>query len=379
MPYFQVPDDRRFSNSTSGLKNWPANPQGYRLFIEGPGSPERIGIHTGQEITLQQVGFDSSGKLPIVWSDKLNVAQPLGVVGGAKGDRQTFKVLGKNPGSALLTAKDAAGKDVAGPINIVVGKYEYHPGMVVDLIAEIGRGNDSLKLLAIQRMLYYNRPDDSHINRDNIFEQHAPANDHVKYGNMACGIVAKFRGDQIFGNMTEVFYDNPYHEPLTGPVTKRSDVKYKAKTISSLQTQLAAMLADGKPVRVGVLDGPINMGTVYNKQGQLVYFPRNLVAYHAGGHSVLIVGCNEGITKFLYIDPWGSGSQMEYLGGITGNKAPGKCQQLGMFEFVKDNDRLVSPADAGRWNLMRTTMDTEGTFNRGEGNYLEVVAGPWRF
>lgn len=149
--------------------------------------------------------------------------------------------------------------------------------------------------------------------------------------------------------------------------------------MTSLQTQLAAMLADEKPVRVGVLDGPLDMDTVYNQQGQLVYFPRNLVAYHAGGHSVLIVGCNEGSTRFLYIDPWGSGSQMEYLGGIIGNTAPGKCQQLGMFEFVKDNDRLVSPADAGRWNLMRTTMDTEGTFNRGEGNYLEVVAGPWRF
>jgi len=45
---------------------------------------------------------------------------------------------------------------------------------------------------------------------------------------------------------------------------------------------------------------------------------------------------------------------------------------------VKDPKRLADPADAGRWTLLRQSLDSEGTFNTGSGNYLEVVAGPWR-
>jgi hypothetical protein len=227
-----------------------------------------------------------------------------------------------------------------------VGTFENDPRLAVDLIAEVGRGSDLLKIHAIQRMLFNNA--------DNIFEQNAPFNRHnnPKIGNMACGIVAKFRGDQVFGHMTTVDYDHPYHEPLKKSVTKRSDVKYKAKTISSLQTQIVAMLTDEppKPVRVGVLDDPVGMALVNGK----------LIAYLAGGHSVLIVGCNRTGTQFLYIDPWGDGSKMEYKGGIAGFTPTGKCRQLGMFELVKDETRLADESDKGRWTLMRQRSIARG-------------------
>ena len=148
-------------------------------------------------------------------------------------------------------------------------------------------------------------------------------------------------------------------------------MKYKAKTISSLQTQIVAMLTDEppKPVRVGVLDDPVGMALANGK----------LIVYLAGGHSVLIVGCNDTGTQFLYIDPWGDGSKMEYKGGIAGFTPTGKCRQLGMFELVKDETRLADESDKGRWTLMRQTTDSEGTFNTGSDNFLEAVAGPWRF
>ena len=125
----------------------------------------------------------------------------------SRGNKQTFIIRGNTKGHAILTAKDATGKDVAGPLHIVVGTFENDPRLAVDLIAEVGRGPDSLKIHAIQRMLFNNA--------DNIFEQNAPFNRHnnPKIGNMACGIVAKFRGDQVFGHMTTVDYDHPYHEP----------------------------------------------------------------------------------------------------------------------------------------------------------------------
>jgi hypothetical protein len=35
----------------------------------------------------------------------------------------------------------------------VAGKFENHPGMKADLIADICRGSDSFKILALQQML----------------------------------------------------------------------------------------------------------------------------------------------------------------------------------------------------------------------------------
>jgi hypothetical protein len=121
-------------------------------------------------------------------------------------------------------------------------------------------------------------------------------------------------------------------------------------------------------VRVGVVDAVVPNSVVNGK----------FVAYNWGGHTTLIVGCNYTLTEFLYIDPWEGSSNMEYKGGIPGNKFPEKCWQLGLFVLTEDPDRRVRPTDKGP-NLMRQSRLTEGTMGEGNGRFLEVVSAPFQF
>ena len=51
----------------------------------------------------------------------------------------------------------------------------------------------------------------------------------------------------------------------------------------------------------------------------------HLQATRDGGHTVLIVSCNEAATEFLYVDPYPGGSTMKYKGGIAADSYPPKC------------------------------------------------------
>ena len=85
-----------------------------------------------------------------------------------------------------------------------------------------------------------------------------------------------------------------------------------------------------------------------------------------GGHFAVIVGCNAGADRFLYVDPWAGGSSLEYTGGVPGLTPPGtKCGFLGMFGVE------YGP----RGPVIRQTPDSAGTF-QGETS-LEVIAGPF--
>jgi len=356
MGFFQVPDDRKLFHSASQLQTWPVTPAGYRLFANGTGGEEKIGIGLNQEIELA-IRLEALEVFSLLESSNLSTVVP-GIVGSPLAKPVRIKLTAKSAGTAHVWAKDDSGKIIAGPITVVVGKFENHANMEVDLIAEVCQGSDSLKIHGLQRML--------HNNDDNPFDQNGPSNKHAVFGNMACGIVAKFRGEEIFGFMGKVEYDHPYHEPIYGEITERKQVKYKPAKIVSLQTHIGAMLRDHKPVRVGVLDSPIGMKPVNGR----------LIAYFAGGHSVLIVGANAANTQFLYIDPWAAGSKMQYTGGIAGNKFSETSEFIGLFDTEDDPDRRLKATDPNN-NIIRQSITTEGTFNRAADNYLEVEAGPW--
>jgi hypothetical protein len=102
----------------------------------------------------------------------------------------------------------------------------------------------------------------------------------------------------------------------------------------------------------------------------------NLVAYRAGGHTLLIVGCTEDGQEFFYIDPWTGGSMMEYKGGIAGNTFPGKCVQIGMLSVAFDADRRVTRT-GGANNIIRTDPDTQALFRYENNSFLEVVSAPF--
>lgn len=133
-----------------------------------------------------------------------------------------------------------------------------------------------------------------------------------------------------------------------------------------LRGQIVRALSDGNAVRVGVLDSPVGM-TPENG---------NLVAYRAGGHTLLIVGCTNDGQQFLYIDPWTGGSMMEYQGGIAGNTFPGKCVQIGKLIVAFDPDRRVKPTGSAN-NIIRTHADTQALFSYSDNSYLEVVSAPF--
>ena len=391
MTHFQVPEGRTFNNPKSKLKDWPGKPEDYRLFVGGNSGEERIGVHTRQKIELQLTGgkgyqiettqsqlmraqTNLSGQDVLKLADKF--PSPVGVSDPvASGDRHSFTLAAKNPGVTNLFARDAASNEKA-RLTVAVGDFQYHDDMKKDLIAETCRGSDSLKILALQRMLnnvYLGKDasgNDRFSNAENIFEQHAPSNSHATFGNMACGIVAQYRGEEIIGKV-QWFASDPYlytiHEPLGGTPRRRSDVKYRPERIQTLVTQIMATLDSNTAVRVGVVDSPTRMTP---KSGKLV-------AYESGGHSVLIVGySSKAPLRFLYIDPWGGGSKMQYKGGIAGNKFATECPQLGLLVVTHDPSRQLKPGDS-RNNIIKQDASTQYSFSDGAGNFLEVVSSPF--
>jgi hypothetical protein len=392
MTHFQAPGNRKLDSAESKLHPWPANPDGYRLFVTANSGDERIGIETGQRIELQltdgkdyriqtteegmiesvmnvsvDVGFSLADSLP----RPARISNPV-----ASSDPQIFTIAARTTGKTILTASNPHRFDTAS-LQVVVGHFENHPGMQVDLIAAVCRGSDSLKIHALQRMLHnqYLGGGDVYSNGDNIFAQQAPTNKSSDsgIGTMTCGIVARFRAEEIFDKVLaptfQWYHVGAIHEPLSSRVTDRRQVKYRSQRVETLRGQILRALNDGQAVRVGVLDNPLGMTP---ESG-------DLVAYYPGGHTVLIVGHTDDGTQFLYIDPWSGGSMMEYQGGIVGNKfLPGKCCQIGKLIVTHDPDRRVNRSDIGR-NIIRQHPDTYGAFSLANNppNYLEVVSAPF--
>ena len=292
-------------------------------------------------------------------------------------DQQRFTVSAKNTGATTLYAIDPAG-NVKASLQVAVGNFEKHPKMSVDLITDVCRGSDSFKIHALQRMLHnqYLGKDasgnDKFSNGDNVFEQKAPPNisSDPKIGPWTCGIVARFRTEEVFPKIVAPKADwyrvGAIHEPLWSRITDRKQLKYRSERIETLRGQILRGLKDSQAVRVGVVDSPVGM------------VPENgdVVAYNTGGHTVVIVGSSDNDMEFLYIDPWGGGSAMEYKGGIAGNAFPGQCCQISKLVLTHDPDRRVRRTDTAN-NIIRQHPDTELGFNDQRNNYLEVVSAPF--
>jgi len=292
-------------------------------------------------------------------------------------DQQKITISAKNKGATTLYAVDTA-RNIKASLQVVAGNFEKHPGMRVDLIADVCRGSDPFRIHALQRMLHNQylgqdaNGNDKYSNGDNVFEQNAPPNisSDPQIGNMTCGIVARFRTEQVFPKIVAPKPDwyrvGAIHEPLSSRLTDRKQVKYRSERIETLRGQIIRALDNGEAVRVGVLDDPTGM------------VPENgdLVAYRGGGHTVVIVGYSTDGMQFLYIDPWGGGSMMEYQGGIAGNTFPGKCSQIGKLIVTYDPDRRVKKTDTAN-NIIREHVDTQGSFTYAHNNYLEVVSAPF--
>jgi len=333
MAAFEVPgsDGQFFTKSTAGEPIvWL--PTGVEMTLDfvaptGQGADARnvVGLEPGIAVTVRH---RTHGKLG------------FSIKAGAAG---TFHVQGQ----------DAQGGTTK--MGVYAGDFKNHPGMDIDLLAKLCSAGDALKILRVQQLLY-NRG-------ENIFNQNSDANLH-KFGNMMCGAVAKGRAKELFGDVSVLDYTHPYHQPLNVEhVTDRSEVKYRSAVITKVRQKIVSLLAKGTPVRVGVLDSPVGMTTHHHK----------LIAWEAGGHTVVIVGSDNQGKNFMYVDPWAGGSKLTYAGGIL---APFECESMGIFSAQHDATRQVGGDPIDVPNMLVQTSGTYGSFSLVNGNFLEVVAGP---
>ena len=262
--------------------------------------------------------------------------QPIWVVDTpATSDPFKFTIFANKGGKTTLTATDRAGTAKA-TLEVVAGTFDYHPGMKVDLIADICRGTDSFKKFCVAA----NAPQCLCIvgRRSPHSDQHQQQSKHL----LAAGRPQHFlgskghhhdlrhcreiRAEQVFpiGKVLAPTADwyrvGAIHEPLSSRITNRKQVKYRPERVEALRGQIVRALTDGNAVRVGVLDDPVT--------SRMTPENGNLVAYRAGGHTVLIVGCTNNGQEFLYIDPWTGGSMRNTRAGSQATRSRANACRL---------------------------------------------------
>lgn len=318
---------------------------------------EKLAIHSGQEIELEQWGStDASGKLPRIHSD--NPAVEVRLITRQSSNEafviatRRFGLKAVGSGTATINGKNFEGKNVSDPLKVIAGEFKNHEKMDTDLLAQIGRSSNATAIYKLQRLL--------HNDHENIFNQFNDGNKQQFHSPLACGRVAKAGGDTLIGKTISHSYekDSSYHK-WTARVTRREDVQYDEEPMRRIRLTIARHLKGGHPVLVGCAYEP---QTSMLKQG-------HLQATRDGGHSVLIVGCNAAATKFLYVDPLPGGSNMPYKGGIAHDSYPKECNFLG--EFYVDSFQEI----LGRGPVLRQRKDTQAYIFGGD-RYLEVISGP---
>jgi hypothetical protein len=328
---------------------------GTRLYEKsGNTGDEKIGIHQDSQITLELAGTtDAAAKAKLIRSDdeaKVKVASK---------DRSpmiTIKAVGV--GKALLKFTDPAGGGEQTLLTVVAGDFKKYSSTVtkmdaeIDLVADVCRGSDAVKIHTLRRMLSGNF--------ENIFNENWDVIEGV-LGKRACGDVCEIGAESLWGGKAaDAHVFGSYHIPFRPGtvVNNRDEVKYKEEITFRAQTAIKGWLAKNKsPVAVGIYFGG---SSKTNRFGQLE-------RTEGGGHTVLIVGCNKAMTQFLYIDPWNAGSKLKYEGGLADDKFTTECQQMGIIHRVEDKDR--GP-------MLRQMDKTEGSFDTPGGDFLEVTSGP---
>ena len=339
MAHFQLPDGTRF---------WDRDHK-----------HEKIAIHLGNEIELEQFSETSaSGKMPRLQLDKEGVVE-LRLINRPSSDKpatiakRKFGLKAVGEGVAVLNGKDEDNKIVTSPLTVVAGAFKNHKGMAKDLLAEVGRSADPLRLYGLLRLL--------HNDYSNIFNQFDDTDPKKRRDPLACGKVAKAGGDAMIGKVVSHSYNpaSSYHKPLR-KVTSRDDIDYDPELMRRVRRIIAGHVKGGHPVLVGCTYDP---KTSMLENGQLK-------ATRDGGHSVLIVGCNEAGNEFLYVDPFAGGSNMKYLGGIAADSYPSQCFYMGVFKVDSWEDVV------GRGPVLRKDKDNNVQGHWDGERYLEVISGP---
>ncbi len=304
---------------------------------------ELLRLPVGGKVALGQVGTVQSGAsfvLPDIKSNDESVVKITRTLHRG-GHEQAFEILATGAGFAWLFGSVGGNPTDLPPIGVAVGKIENHPDMTIDFIADAFRGGDVVKIVRLQRLL------DNNFN--NQFNENSDANVE-QWGELACGTVAKVGGLKLFSDKTD--YDYHRYHTLLRQVTDRRDVTYPPGVIAKAAIAIQAKLKKGVPVLVGVVYNP---STAMLSGGELE-------VTRGGGHTVLIVGCDAGAKKFLYIDPYPKASHLVYGGGIATFPFEETCEFLGTFEIGDLYERK---------GILRQSPGSVGDLSE-----LEIVSGP---
>jgi hypothetical protein len=244
---------------------------------------ELIRLPAGKNVTLGQIGMTEVGGKnvtpDIVSSDETVVK--VGRILRKFGREQSFEITTVGAGFATLSCRAGGALADAPPLGVAVGNFEKHTDMETDLIADAFNSGVVTTIAQLQRLLDNNT--------ENLFNENTKANEN-HWGKLACGTVAKVGGG-LFSSKTD--YDDHYYPDRIRSVTSRSDVTYPAGIMTKAANAIQTKLQTGVPVLVGVVYSP---STAMLSGGELQ-------VTRTGGHTVLIVGCDEDANKFLYIDP----------------------------------------------------------------------------
>ncbi len=328
----------------------------FRLNDETPVS--KITIHLGNTVALQQSG-GGAGKSPVeIASTDASVEIKNKSRSGSK---QRFELYGKSPnvtpakitGTTERPTADGKGVEVvpySEPLSVRVGVIKNHPGMDVDLLAELlGRSNDAKKNLIYQMILDedYNKKTPADKVKFHPYYQrglHPNGSPKEQGGVLRCGTeMEEFAAKYMNGTPLEYFAVHKLRPDLAGKTVDRSTIQYETPALDRAVNAIKNLLKQRKPVRVVVID---NSEFTYASNGAI-----------QNQHFVMIVGF--GGNHFLYIDPWRGGSTLQYQGGIDGNY---QSNFMGIFKYDSGKGISQDPALCG------------GSFS-GDSR-LEVVSGP---
>jgi hypothetical protein len=246
---------------------------------------------------------------------------------------------GKQPGTASLIFASPADCSCV----LTVGTHGSHLGSdSVDLLAAASNGGDARKVVGIQQIL--------HNEGTCIIDQ--LTGPFGSQSMLACGDVAMNAAKALFGDVSVSYFS--YHVPISSKATSVdwSDIKYTEATTRKAVHAIQTLLNRGTAARVGL---------VHHPSKAMLASSGALQPTSSGGHFGLIVGVSKDGNRFLYLDPWPSGSRTKYKGGMSFN-ANKVCNYLGVFELNSDRGlHLRSVVEPG---------------NPGVLGAMEVIAGP---
>lgn len=108
-----------------------------------------------------------------------------------------FTVKATGVAKTVLKATDGFGRELTSALNVYAGMFSNHPGIDTDLIANVCRGSDPVKMHILTRML--------HNDVGNLFNENSSAN-IKRWGSLACGTASKVGGRSVFYGTLDYTY-----------------------------------------------------------------------------------------------------------------------------------------------------------------------------